>query len=388
MKHSEVFPKLQKTFNCHDPHEYFELLEEPERKPKFKRLSDRYEDNLSVGSQLSTPDASSVEAVPGGRVLPLAFSSDDSNPMLTPGSGKKVETMGSGTLTMFCCKNEQHYALTCSHVGCVTDEKRSQKAFNRQENIQEEHDSLSHNNDKNANRQKYYYEEGSEQNDDTASSSDAPASKPLGIFHKCHFDDQCDIMSVKITESIEINCQVADVPPPDWNEIWIQLHDRVIKKPDPNPVKVEKICLSSTCPTGRIVATNINYYDVDGAGDDARDLRAFNIDHNDNNVMFYDTTIVKGDSGSFLRKGESGSLVRFFDKKEKKKVFAYGVLEAEKLLLPGHESPISDGPYAVCLSLETALDELGFDNAGCFDVCGGKRTSSSVSSRSPGCDIL
>ena len=45
---------------------------------------------------------------------------------------------------------------------------------------------------------------------------------------------------LKIPDSIEINCKVADVPSPDWNEMWKQLYERVIEKTDQNPVKVEK----------------------------------------------------------------------------------------------------------------------------------------------------
>ena len=138
--------------------------------------------------------------------------------------------IGSGTLTMFCCKDDQHYALTCSHVGCVTGERRKQAAFNEQESIQEKQDSPSNNKDENAKQKKYYYEDSIEEN-----AMDI-YKKPLGIFDKCHFDDECDIMSIKISGGIDIKCQIEPVSHPDWNKVWSELHKRVHMKKNSNPV--------------------------------------------------------------------------------------------------------------------------------------------------------
>ena len=46
------------------------------------------------------------------------------------------EVQGTGTLTMFYALNGQHYALTCFHVGCATDENRLNAAFNKVEDVQ------------------------------------------------------------------------------------------------------------------------------------------------------------------------------------------------------------------------------------------------------------
>ncbi|XP_028396406.1 uncharacterized protein LOC114520357 [Dendronephthya gigantea] len=360
VKHSEVFRQLQEAFSCDDPEEHFELLEEPERKPNFKRVANRCENDSSVGSKPSAPDAS-VEAVPGGRVL--VYGDREWNPMRAEKGGLRV--MGSGTLTMFCCKDKHHYALICSHVGCITDARRAQAAFKQEECIREIRGSLSFYKE-NAKKHKYYFENGSEENDNVSISfgNDNDESKrELGDFHNNHFDDECDILSVKISNGIKINCKVVDVPPPDWVNIWNELYERVNETPNvADPVKVVKISLSSTCHEGRIVATEFSYEDKEGE-------------------LFHDTTVVKGDSGPFLHDGDSGALVCFFDKKKEKKVFAYGVFEVDQLSLP--EGSTSNGPYAICLNLETSLEKLGFGEAGCFNVCSGE--SASNSSR---CDIL
>ncbi|XP_028396405.1 uncharacterized protein LOC114520356 [Dendronephthya gigantea] len=493
MDHKQVYRQLQETFECDDAKEYFHLFNEPERKPNFKRLASRCENQPSIEFEPSTSDEPTQpsKAVPGGKVLV----DGDSNPMGGLWRKKKVEVIASGTLTMFCCKDEQHYALTCSHVGCATDAGRAQAAFNQRGDIQEEHNSLSHNTDENARRQKYCYEDGMEQDDnnafqcsvdleicfeadsteddtnqnseavissddnsteddtnqnseavissddnsteddtnqnseavisfddnsnedDTNQNSEAVISSddnsteddtnqnseavisfddnsneddtnqnstdddstedvieqndeaaaladddtinciPLGTFHKCHFDEKCDIMAVKISDRVKINCNVMDVPPPDWEEIWKELHERVIDESDGKPdiVKVVKISLSPNRHESCIVATDFSYND---------------------GVTFQDTTVVKSvkrNTGSFLQGGESGSLICFFDRNGGKKAFAYGVLEVNEV--PQLNLSTSDGPYDICLNLEKALKKLGFKKKGCFNVCGRNRES-------------
>ncbi len=77
---------------------------------------------------------------------------------------------------------------------------------------------------------------------------------------------------------------------------------------------------------------------------------------------------MKGDSGSFLEGGHSGSLVCFLDEEEQKKTFAYGVMEADELDLADGSS--IKGRFAICLNLEKALEKLDLKEAGCFNVCG------------------
>jgi urease accessory protein UreH len=56
------------------------------------------------------------------------------NPLRVPEENENVDVphvQGTGTLTMFCALNGQHYAVTCIHVGCATDENRLNAAFNK-----------------------------------------------------------------------------------------------------------------------------------------------------------------------------------------------------------------------------------------------------------------
>jgi urease accessory protein UreH len=60
-----------------------------------------------------------------------------------PEKNEKVDVpQVQGTLTMFCALNGQHYALTCFHVGCATDENRLNAAFNEVEDVQKMRNSL------------------------------------------------------------------------------------------------------------------------------------------------------------------------------------------------------------------------------------------------------
>ncbi len=293
MKRSHVLRELKEMFSCEDPNEYFELLEEPERKPIFKHL----------GIIFGKPQN---EAVVGGRVLAY-------NP-----------SAAAGTLTMFCCKDRQHYALTCFHVGCGT-------ALNEDHNIREISQRFPRYRD-HAERQSYCFNN---------------IDRPLGDFDDGHFDREWDILCVRIPDDVEIDCTIADVPNPNWDQLWVQLYESVVEKK--NQVKVEKICLSSPFVRGKIVETAFSYKENE-------------------RVLFNDTTVVKGDSGSFLKDGDSGSLVYFLDEEDRKMAFAYGVMEADKLDLADGTS--IKGPFAICLNLETALEKLNLKEAGCFNVCG------------------
>ncbi|CAB4012149.1 Hypothetical predicted protein [Paramuricea clavata] len=84
--------------------------------------------------------SSSVLPPPGGGILACSNPSyTNQNPLRVPEENEKVDVshvQGTGTLTMFCGLNGQHYALTCFHVGCATDENRSNAAFNKVEDVQ------------------------------------------------------------------------------------------------------------------------------------------------------------------------------------------------------------------------------------------------------------
>ena len=47
------------------------------------------------------------------------------------------DVQGTETITMFCCRNGQHYALTCSHAACPSDENRLNAVIHKAEDIQQ-----------------------------------------------------------------------------------------------------------------------------------------------------------------------------------------------------------------------------------------------------------
>ena len=346
VERGDVLRDLKDTFSLDDPEEYIEILVEPEREPNFKLL---------VGG-----------AVPGGRLL--CGRRNDPNPMRAPAEDEKVKITGAGTISMFCRKNEQHYALTCFHVGATTDRMRLWDATNQKENIREIRRSLQYSEER-ARSNEYFFEEDIEQNDNVGISFGNNGNRTfLGNYHNYCFDSNCDIMSVKVSDDIHINYPMLDALRPDWEETWDELYDRVIENPGQDLVKVEKICLFSNSLSGRILDTVADYDDENG-------------------LLFEDITIVKGDAADFLEKGESGSLMCFLDKNGRKRAFAYGVMEVDEITLPERHEELP-GPFIICLCLQTALERLGLAEARCFIVRGGNRESRSVSSGSSRCDIL
>ena len=113
MKTSQVYCEIKEEFKC-DPKKFFELFRESKRQQKIEYLS--------------TPTT-------GGGIVAVNEASDPS-PMRVPGDivdENPGSCTATGTLTMFCCQNCEHFALTCFHVGCATDEQRFCAAFNQQQ---------------------------------------------------------------------------------------------------------------------------------------------------------------------------------------------------------------------------------------------------------------
>jgi hypothetical protein len=399
-KKSDVRRDLEDKFKC-DAKEYFELLKEPKRKPKIKYLG-KDSNGSSVKSSASS-HVSPVQPVPGGGVL--ACCSSDPNPLRVLEENERVDlpnVRGTGTLTMFCFFDGYHYALTCFHVGCANDESSLNAVFHKVEDIKRIRCSLPAYVDE-AKRKEYWFTEGSIENNNEPISfgDDGSTYTTLGDFHNYHFDNECDILSLKILKDTEIDCKIADVNCPDWHSIWDELLENISECiAGQNSVKVEKSGFSSALTCGHIVSFNCKY--------------------RDENDIFQNAIIVKGCEGPFLEDGDSGSIVCFQDKNNQKQVFAYGVCEVHDLYLPeqpesttsstSHENaspeqttgsdesgsdgsstwseeedsddfevifqeenvtgPVTlTGPYFVCLRLDTALKKLKLDKAACFNHC-------------------
>ena len=418
-KKSDVRRELQERFKC-DAKEYFELLQEPKRKPKVKYLADR-NDEIPISS--SSP--SSTLPTPGGGVLACVDKKYTvPNPLRVPEENERDDTsevLATGTLTIFSFKDGQHYALTCLHVGSSNDEDSLPGPLKK--TVQKRSSQLS------AMIKTYLFAENKEENNNAAISfgDDERNYVPLGDFHKCHSDSECDILSLKIPEDTKLNCKVVDVASPNWTSTWDELLEYAESLPT-QPLNVEKTGFASALTRGRIVSCHASYKD-----------------------LFKNAVAVKGHGGPFLENGDSGALVFFHDKNNKKQVFAYGVCEVDELSFPEQQEPRSSndsdsdgssiwseedsscsskddtleyeegenkcadqeksnvesecgdkdehakydhdkaddasdveivfqeereqnatGPYYICLRLDTALEKLGLHEAACINDCGNK----------------
>jgi hypothetical protein len=191
------------------------------------------------------------------------------------------QVQGTGTLTMFCALNGQHYALTCFHVGCGTDENRLNAAFNKVEDVQKMRNSLSAY-ESYAKKQQYYFTQGNTKNDNEPIlfGDDGTDCTRLGGFDNYNFDNECDILSLKVLDGVKTDCKIADATSPDWDSIWDELYES-----DSNPVEVEKTGFSSALTCGYIVPCDFSY-------------------SQEQEPLFQDAFAVKGCSGPFLEGGD------------------------------------------------------------------------------------
>ena len=319
MKKSDVRRDLEDKFKC-DAKEYFELLQEPKRKPKIKLLG-RERNKV-------TSSATSVKAVAGGGVLAcIKNSSNNSNPLRVLEENERENIpvpQGTGTLTMFCAHDGQHYALTCFHVGCATDETCLNAALIKKDNIQEIRNSLPIY-EEHAKEQQYYFAERvvvENNNEPITFGDDGRNYTPLGHFHKFQFDNKCDILSLKVSKDTEIDCKISGITSPNWTNIGVEYYERVFSTGDnPDPVIVEKRGFSSAKTYGHIVPCDFS-------------------SSQENESLFQDAIVVKGYDGPFLKGGDSGSLVFLHDENDQKQVLAYGVCELDEVpaLFIQHES--------------------------------------------------
>ncbi|XP_028418722.1 uncharacterized protein LOC114544235 [Dendronephthya gigantea] len=313
MKKSDVRRDLEEKFNV-DAKQYFELLQEPKENPNIKFLV-RDQNTSSVGVETSS-SATPVLPAPGGGVLACSGQSNH-NPCHVPeGERDLPDVEGTGTLTMFCCKNGQHYALTCFHVACASDEARLNAAINKAEGIQQMRSKLAYLQAQAVKKEYFFTESKGETNNEAISFGDDGSNYlRLGDFENAHFNTECDILSLKIPNDVQLFCTISGVTSPDWDTIDDELYERVIEKKT-SPVHVEKNGFSSALTKGYIVPYDFSY----SIGQEP---------------LFEDGFVVEGYGGApFLKNGDSGSLVFFRDEKNAKQVFAYGVCEVSADLLP------------------------------------------------------
>ena len=381
---SDAHRALQYKFKC-DTREYFELLEEPKRKPKIRYL----------GQCLCKACNKSIRPTPGGCVLGCINSRCEVRYSLRGrGDSDSPEVQGNGTLTLFCFLGGYHYALTCSHVGLANGETCFKAAFSKIEDIQAIRDSLP-DYEEAAREKEYWFADAnvSHDNEPISFGNDGRSYTLLGDFHNCKFNEECDMMSLIVSNETSIDCKIADATRPDWDQIWDEIYQRVFESTGEHPVKVEKTGCISSLTYGRIIPCDLSY--------------------KDETELFKDAIVVKGYGGRpFLEDGDSGSLVLFHDSDDRKQIFAYAVCEVENVCLPEQttnsmddtnnddvdalrgavgviddetesltdysevifkEEEPENGPYYICLRLDTALESLGLSDKACIANCTGER---------------
>ena len=296
-KKSDVLHDLKVKFEC-DAMEFFELLPEPNRKPKVKHLVD------------TVPS-------PGGGVL-ACVETTAPNPM--PVSEKnerddipKMSGANKGTLTMFGFKDRKHYALTCFHVGF---KKHGDKFISPSAETDEQKCS----NKVSAMSKKYWYSTRVESNEGIVFDDDGSNYKYLGIYHGHIYCNDCDIMSLEVSEKTEVDCKIVDATFPDWNRIRRELMKNVerVKTSGESAIRVEKEGFLSGLTYGQIVCSSYCQRD-----------------------LFTNAIIVKGCNGPFAVEGDSGAPVFFIDKRNMRQVFAYVACSIGELTLPD-DSDIDD----------------------------------------------
>ena len=383
VKRSEVLKEIREEFKC-EAEKYFEILRQPKKTPKFKLVSKpKSGGSIAVGNKQ------------------FQASSESENEQF-------CDLQSSGTLTMFCSQNSDHYALTCFHVACATDEKCFQQMFNQQEllDIQERREHY----EEHAKEREYYYKRNEV---DSTDENDNPINYiPLGKFSKCSLHSESDIMSIKVREDVEIECTTPEIDHPDWVRIEKDLFDRILSGSSEDRISVEKFGYPlSSENSGCIRKLYYSYRCEEG-------------------LLFKNAIVVKGNSQTFLEDGDSGALISFVDKDKNKQAFAYGVCEVDDIYnentysessedssedlsenssegsskdsSDGDKSELGDeiinikpeggkecgdsddnsiefgeevlrheelGPFAICLRLKTALKDLGLSDAGCFKNC-------------------
>jgi hypothetical protein len=309
---SKVFDDLEKSFDC-EPKKYFELRSEPKTPVTFRYL---------------TKPAS------GGRILAV---DQGPNPARAPNDIVDQTTGSLGTLTMFSFHNNKHYALTCFHVGCTTDKQRHDKAFNVEELMKIRKSKRIKWHKEFAKSRRFDY--GPRHNRDD--SDDIADTIPLGEFGECSFDTKNDIMSIQVFEGVETDCRMEEIDFPSWTKISRYILTTLHRKGRvPAIVKIDK---TSKEENGYIHEINYSHPAEEGEN------------------CYEDAVVVKCNSGTVLRPGDSGALVCYLDKHENQKACAYVVCEA---------SEGDEGIFIICLRLNNALKNFKLTNKGCFKKCG------------------
>ncbi|XP_046843890.1 60 kDa SS-A/Ro ribonucleoprotein-like isoform X2 [Xenia sp. Carnegie-2017] len=210
-----------------------------------------------------------------------------------------------GTLTLFSCKDGKHYALTCLHVGYGTVPKGADQFFYIRDKIK---------NDKLA------FEKFLQKNKYSYTHKNSIKIPLVELFHYS-FDLETDIMAILIDDK-ESEFTAAEIEMPSSFDA---VFDNLLSKANEKVYKVD------------------DEFGLNVIADLSR-----SVFDNNNKIVFRDVVAVKSDK-EFLRPGESGCLVYYYDENNKKIPFAYGVAAVTK----------KNETYYVCMRLKDGLENLG-----------------------------
>ncbi|XP_046857821.1 uncharacterized protein LOC124451240 isoform X1 [Xenia sp. Carnegie-2017] len=233
--------------------------------------------------------------------------------------------VSNGTLTMFCCKHNQHFALTCAHVACFSDHQEYRSAFYLPYDVENIPESIR-----------------ATLNNGIEFFFIAPEGIEIRLGNQAFpkYNDEVDIMAIKVENandpSIDCTKALLDVDiPRHWNKKWNGLPKKIKKN---GGVEMKK---NGCSKTGKLV--DINYSC-----------------QYDKHTLFKNALKVES-SEDFLRSGDSGVLVYFENEGGVNVPLGYGVLQNEK----------EDNTY-VCLRLDEALKALDLTGCGCYKTCAHK----------------
>ncbi|XP_046849400.1 uncharacterized protein LOC124442933 [Xenia sp. Carnegie-2017] len=273
--------EIDKTFGW-EASPYFEFEPEPKGKSQFRWLSD----------------------------LKVVKTENGPNPM----SGEIHETMAKGSVTMFCNKDEKHYALTCFHNSFITDGQVAGNKFNFSHNwkdIKQLYEKISKGEIQDENR--YYY---------------VPLmGEEIKLGTPCFrsFNENTDIMAIEVDDKEMINRNHFKIMQPNWKTVEKQLRKR--------NVKVQKY--------------------VGGAEGKILDISYSHICRETGCEIFSNVITIECDH-PFLKDGDSGMLIYFYNEDTEQHIpLGYGVCEHKK----------DDGKIVyIAFRLDVALKNLNLEN--------------------------
>ncbi|XP_046843777.1 probable serine/threonine-protein kinase ireA [Xenia sp. Carnegie-2017] len=225
-----------------------------------------------------------------------------------------------GKLTLFCCKDEKYYALTCCHVGYAPHMRLNDDLLAIQDEISKNKKSI----------QRLLHE-----NKYTFSDDD---DRVVGHFSDFSYNPEIDIMSITVGNKEDFQKLVGDELEDvnsNFDDVFSKIHKRLSQE---ESVKVR-------------TATGAEGYLCDLM------YSVFVKKH----VIFRDVIMIKSDE-SFLQDGDAGVLVYFLDEKNNWQPFAYGIAELTK-----NHGETRD-MYYICLRLNIALKALGLQGGQFFKL--------------------